>query len=391
MAARTLLGLAFAGFIALGLPEGALGVAWPSIASDRSRGLGELGVLLVVYTFGYLVSTTSNGRLMDRFGLGRMLPVSSGAAAAALAMYALGAGWWALVSATMVLGFAGGLIDAGMNAYVALSHGSRVMNLLHASFGLGATLGPLAMTLSIGAASWEWGYAVLAVVQAALAVGFWRTRHRWDVQPPGDRTSRPRRRDGVLALSLLVFFLYTGLEVAVGQWSFTLLTEGRSLATVAAGFLVAGYWGSFTLGRLITAGIGDRRRPESLVLGGISAALAGALLMWWDPAPWLGATGLLVIGLSLAPVFPLLTLLTPGRLGPGFAPTAIGYQLAAATVGAAVIPGTLGLAVEELGVDSIGPGFVVWAVGLALAGLALTVLSRRSSPGGGRPAPETVR
>jgi len=36
MAARALIGLSFAGFIALGMPEGALGVAWPSLA-DRDR------------------------------------------------------------------------------------------------------------------------------------------------------------------------------------------------------------------------------------------------------------------------------------------------------------------------------------------------------------------
>lgn len=375
MAARVLLGLSFAGFIALGLPDGALGVAWPSIADDRSRRLGELGLLLVLYTSGYMTSTVANGHLMGRFGLGRMLPVSSSAAAIALAAYAFGAGWWALVVATVILGFAAGLIDAGVNAYAALTHGSRVMNLLHASFGLGATLGPLVMTLAIETASWERGYAVLAGVQAALAVAFWRTRDRWSLEVPADNRSRGRGRDPLLVVSLLVFFVYGGVEVGVGQWSFTLLTEGRGVGPVAAGLLVTGYWGSFTLGRLATAGIGDRRKPETMVLGGIFAALAGTMLLWWEPAAWLGAVALLVVGLALAPVFPLLTLLTPGRLGPGFAPTAIGYQLAAATVGAAVIPGLLGLGVEQFGVASLSVGLAGSAAALTVAGVALTTLA----------------
>ena len=380
MAARSLLGLSFAGFIALGLPEGALGVAWPSLAEDRGRRLGELGVLLALYTVGYLVSTVSNGRLMNRFGLGAMLPVSSGAAAVALGVYAAGGAWAALVGATILLGFAAGLVDAGMNAYAALNHGSRVMNLLHASFGLGATLGPLVMTLAIEAASWEAGYGVLAAAQGALAIAFWRTRDRWSV-PVSIAVRRERgRADAVLPLSLLVFFLYTGVEVAVGQWAFTLFTEARSSTALAAGLLVTGYWGSFTIGRLLTAGIGDRRRPDAIVVGGMLAALAGAVLLWWDPAGWVGAVGLLVTGLSLAPIFPLLTLLTPGRLGSNFAPTAIGYQLAAATVGAAIIPASVGIGVERFGVDSIGPGLVGWTAALVVAGLALAwLIGRRSA------------
>jgi fucose permease len=382
VAARSLLGLAFAGFIALGLPEGSLGVAWPSIAGDRARRLGELGVLLALYTLGYLVSTVSNGRLMRRFGLGRMLPVSSGAAAMALGVYGAGGSWHLLVVATVLLGFAGGLIDAGVNAYAALKHGSRVMNLLHASFGLGATLGPLVMTLAIEAASWEAGYMLLAAIQAALALAFWWTRAYWDVSVEIVTRRALRGPDAVLLVSLLVFFLYTGVEVAVGQWAFTLFTEGRGFGIVAAGLLVTGYWGSFTVGRLITAAIGDRRHPETIVLGGMVAALGGTTLLWWEPGGWLGAVGLLATGLSLAPIFPLLTLLTPGRLGSEFAPTAIGYQLAAATVGAAVIPGSLGLGVEQFGVEWIGAGLVGWTAVLLGAGLVLAVLAGPHVPAG---------
>ena len=371
MPARLLLGLSFVGFIALGLPEGALGVAWPSIAGDNSRLLGELGVLLAAYTVGYLASTVTNGRVMRRFGLGRMLPASSGAAALALGLYALGGAWTTLVAASALLGLGAGLTDAGLNAYAALRHGSRVMSLLHASFGVGATVGPLIMTIAIELSSWQAGYGLLAALQGILAIAFWRTRDRWQI--PIEIAARRSRGTPnlLLPMSLVVFFVYTGFEVAAGQWAFTLFTESRGMDAVAAGLLVAGYWGSFTAGRFVTAAIGDRLRPEALVGAGMLAALGGAVLLWWEPMRWLGPVGLLVIGLSLAPIFPMLTFLTPGRLGSEFAPTAIGYQLAAATVGAAVVPGSVGVAVERFGVGSIGPALVVWAALLLVAGLML--------------------
>lgn len=378
MAARALIGLSFAGFIALGMPEGALGVAWPSLAAQFERPLGELGLLLVVYTSGYLASTVSNGWLMRRFGLGRMLPASAMIAAASLVVYAATGHWGVLVAASWLLGSAGGLIDAGVNAYTALRHGSRIMNLLHASFGLGATLGPLVMTLAIDAGTYRTGYWLLAAIQAMLAAGFWVSRRRWSIPPSGAEPAGRAGRRPLLVASLAVFFLYTGVEVATGQWAFTLLTLDRGIDAVPAGLLVTAYWGTFTLGRLITAGIGDRRRPEGMVGAGMAAALAGAVLLWWNPVDWLGAAGLLIIGLSLAPIFPLLTLLTPGRLGQAYAPTAIGFQLAAASVGAATLPGLIGLAVNRSGPGAIGWMLALFAGLLAISGVALAAPGRQT-------------
>lgn len=374
MSPRSLLGLSFAGFIALGMPEGALGVAWPSISERFDRPLGELGLVLAVYTAGYLLSTVANGRLIRRFELGWMLVASSAAAALALGMYAAAGTWLLLVAAAALLGAAGGLIDAGMNAHAALHHGSRAINLLHASFGLGATLGPLVMTFMLAAAgSWRAGYAILSVVQAGLAMEFWRTRRRWVVADGSHRRPEPAPGRPILVLSLIVFFVYTGVEVAAGQWAYTLLTESRDFAPVLAGLLVTGYWGSFTAGRLAVAGLGDGAQPERLVRAGMLAALVGVTLLWWNPLDWIGAAGLLIVGFSLAPIFPLLTLLTPGRLGAAFTPTAIGYQLAAASLGAAAIPGAIGVSVNRYGLESIGPALVVAAVALVLGGAALTL------------------
>ena len=54
--ALLLLGLAYLGFVSLGLPDGLLGVAWPSIRATFSLRLDALGVLLVSTTAGYVVT-----------------------------------------------------------------------------------------------------------------------------------------------------------------------------------------------------------------------------------------------------------------------------------------------------------------------------------------------
>ncbi len=238
------------------------------------------------------------------------------------------------------------------------------MGFLHASFGVGATLGPLLMTVFLSAdTSWRWGYWTLAVAQAAITVSFWRRRHQWIVVEPEEPDSGVpgRLRPGMIA-GLAAFFLYTAIEVGAGQWLFSLLSEGRGYTTAAAGLVVTGYWATLTAGRVTLGIIGDRLGHATMLRLALAGTTVGLAVVWWDPAAGMGAAGSLLLGFSLSPIFPLLVQDTPRRLGARYAPRAIGYQLAAATVGAAVIPGGLGLLVSGLGLEVVAPVLLLSAI-----------------------------
>jgi fucose permease len=49
--------LAYVAFIALGMPDGLLGVAWPSMRADFSIPLDSLGMLLFAAVTGYMTSS----------------------------------------------------------------------------------------------------------------------------------------------------------------------------------------------------------------------------------------------------------------------------------------------------------------------------------------------
>jgi fucose permease len=68
--------LAFAAFIALGMPDGLLGVAWPSIRGSFGLPLDAVGFLIIAGTTGYMTSSFVNGPLIARFGVGRILAAS---------------------------------------------------------------------------------------------------------------------------------------------------------------------------------------------------------------------------------------------------------------------------------------------------------------------------
>ncbi|MGH6690079.1 MAG: hypothetical protein ACREF4_05295 [Gammaproteobacteria bacterium] len=76
--------LAYLGFVSLGLPDGLLGIAWPSIRATFGLPLDALGGLLVVFTTGYLASSFSSGWLLARMSAGSLLALSCAATALSL-------------------------------------------------------------------------------------------------------------------------------------------------------------------------------------------------------------------------------------------------------------------------------------------------------------------
>ncbi len=375
-----LMALSVAAFVVLGMPKSAFGIAWPSVAVDFGRPVADLGLVITVYVAGYFLASAATGSLTRRFEMGSLLMLASGLATVSLVGYAAAPEWTLLLTSAGGLGLAGGVIDAGVNAVVAVRHGARAMGMLHAGFGIGATLGPLMMTTLIDTdVSWRIGFMMLAVGQGVLALLYLRTRAEWKVAPDSVGISpddRPDRR-GVLWGALTMFALYSGVEVGTGQWAYTLLTEGRGVSIATAGGAVAAFWAALTLSRLGLGIIGHRVSIYRLLSGSSVLVLAGAVALWLDPVAWAGPAALVVMGFALGPIFPLQTTLTPSRVGVAYTPTAVGYQLAAATVGAAVIPGGLGLLVSRLGLEVVG---LVLAVAAALLAISVEFL-RRSSTG----------
>ena len=159
---------------------------------------------------------------------------------------------------------------------------------------------------------------------------------------------------------------HRGLEVTTGQWTYSLLTEARGVNPGVAGIWVAVFWGSLTAGRVAFGALAGRFPALGLLRLAMGSAPVGAALIWSDASPLLSLVGLVVLGFSLAPIYPLLIAGTPTRVGASYATPAIGFQVAAAYLGTAAIPGTAGLLARWRGLEIIGPFLVAAALALLL-------------------------
>jgi fucose permease len=382
---RLLIGLMFIGFISLGLPDGLLGVAWPSISRARGVGLESLGTLLIAFSLGYLTISVLSGRILAALGVGRLLAVCGSITGLSLLGFALVPFWGLLLIVAVALGAGGGAIDAGLNAYAAAHTSPRVINWLHACYGIGATLGPAIMTAVIsGELPWQLGYIIVGVAQLSLAAVFALTRKRWEdgsiaaTPAPGEARRHTSLRATIslpaVWLSILVFALYTGLEVSAGQWSFSLFTLGRGVPAALAGQWVSIYWGSLTAGRILMGFIAGRVAPRAMLWAGAAGALVGALLISAGAGYLADVAGLLLMGFALAPIFPLLIATTAERVGREHADNTIGMEVAAATVGGALVPWLIGRAVGVADVGVVGLGIVVAATLYMACYAALSLL-----------------
>lgn len=351
-------------FVVLGMPIAAMGIAWPSAADDLGRTLGELGLVTFAYGAGYTSSTLVSGDLTRRLTTGVVLTAAAFAAAGSLAILALTSAWMMFLVATLLLGIAGGLIDAGVNAYVAVHRGARSMGAIHAGFGIGSSIGPLFMTalLAVGA-SWRVAFGTLAVADLLLALGFLVTASATD------RVANRRRRrpsiDGkatIVALSVTVFFLYAGVAAGTGAWAFSLLTEGRGIAPAVAGVSVAAYWGGLTVSRIALGVLGDRIDLDRVLTASGVATVISLLVLWLAPTPWIGIVALVASGVAHGAVFPLEILLTARRLGAEYTPWAVGYEIAGANVGVALLVGGIGLLVGRWDVGVVAPALFIIAL-----------------------------
>ncbi|MGE3313454.1 MAG: MFS transporter, partial [Limisphaerales bacterium] len=186
--------LIFIAFISLGLPDGLLGVAWPSVRDGFARPLDSLGPLLLAVTAGYLSSSFLSGYIIARAGVGRLLAASCALTGLSLLGYTWAGHWWIVLGMGVLTGVGAGAIDGGINTYVASHYGERLMHWLHASWGVGITLGPLLMTFGIERfESWRWGYWIVGAAQIALGAFFAFTHPQWEDPVEPERAEHTKR------------------------------------------------------------------------------------------------------------------------------------------------------------------------------------------------------
>lgn len=372
--------MAYLGFVSLGLPDTVIGVAWPAVRETFGRSQGDVSWVFIGVGVTYFISSFLTGKLLGWWGIGSLLAISSALVALSAFGYAAAPLWVLFAGCSVLHGLGSGAIDAGLNHHMARHFPARHMSWLHACYTLGAALGPAVMTGWItSGGSWRGGYFSVGGALAVLAVLFVATRRQWERgnekssvegEPETSGSLGEALRHAAVRWQALIYFFYTGLEMTLGQWSFTVLTEERGVDGKLAGAAVTGYWASLLAGRIVAGFVIERVGIDCWLRFSMATAALGAAGWWLGSHPGVAISGLAVAGFGLAAVYPGLMSRTPERVGGRLAAHAVGLQVSIAIAGAALLPSAAGVIAAAAGV-----GVIPW-VALALAVVVLGLHER---------------
>lgn len=306
-------------YVAIGLILSAIGPSLPSLAGQTGSLLGQLGVLFTALSLGRLVSALALGRLFDRVPAHPLMAAMLAAICLLVAVIPLLRSLTALTAVFFAIGLPWGVMDVGVNTLIAWIWGERsapFLNGLHLCFGAGAIVAPLmvntAWKLTASTALAYWIIAGLLLVVLLLTVSLPSPRI---ITQAEDRRAGEKSRGFFVTGIMLLILICVGEEVAFSGWIFSYATKGGLATQDQAALLNSLFWAALLCGRLagivFAARISARRFLWLDLLGCLAAV--GMILLWPGArlAVWAGT---LLLGFSIASIFPMTIVYTGQRV-----------------------------------------------------------------------------
>ncbi len=355
----------FTTFVALGMATAALGPALPYLAENTGSLLSQVSILFTAKAAGYLLGSLLGGRFYDRLPGHRVIFVGLLGMFATIALTPVLPLLWLLGSVLFFLGLSEGAVDVGGNTLLVWVHGREVgpyMNALHLFFGIGTFLAPIILAQSVQRSGGiSAGYWLIALAILPLAV--WMLRQPSPAAPTHEAEKEGRSNRLLLGLIIVFFFLYVGAEIGFGGWVYTYALELGLANETSAAYLTSTFWGAFTVGRLLSIPIAARLRPRWILAGDLAGCFVGLglILLFPELAAMLWA-GAVIVGLSMASVFPTMISLAERRMTLTGATTSLFFV--GASFGGMFLPWLVGQLFEPVGPQV---AMIIFLVDLAVA------------------------
>ena len=355
-----LLVIIYLSFISLGLPDALLGAAWPSMYPQFDVPVSYAGIISMIIALGTVVSSLQSDRLTKKLGTGKVTAFSVLMTAMALFGFATSHSFGMLCLWAIPYGLGAGSVDASLNNYVALHYESRHMSWLHCMWGIGVSAGPYIMGYAL-TAGWGWnsGYHIIAVLQIVLtaillcSLPLWKQRPAEVLQDGKVQNVKALSIREVLQLAgareiLVCFFCYCALEQTTGLWASSYLTLHKGVSADTAATFASMFYLGITVGRALSGFLTMKLNDVQMIRLGEVIIGIGVLVMLLPFGQSLSLTGLILIGLGCAPVYPCVIHSTPAHFGADKSQAIIGIQMACAYVGTCLMPPVFGLIANHI-------------------------------------------
>lgn len=276
----------------------------PNIEHATGITHSTLGLLLLVLGGAAFLGMQVAGPLADRVGQRRLVPASGVLLGLSLFGPGLTHSWWSLGLTLMVLGFANGSLDVGMNAHAVVverAYPRPIMAAFHAMWSIGGAIAALigAMTLraDVPTEATLGACGVLLVVVSLAA-----SRFLIEADVPEEHEELPSSKPPaklVWALGGLAFGLMLAEGVA-NDWAALQFRDVLGTSTSTAAYAYGAFAVAMTIGRFATDRVAAVIGAMAIVRYGAALAAVGLTIVIVSPWVAVGLVGWALFGLGLA-------------------------------------------------------------------------------------------
>lgn len=309
---RLLIAFIFIIMILSAISDNVRGIFVPSFKSDFSVSNTQIGTIIVIGSIGYIIFSYLGGILCEIIGHKKVLLIGTGFMTLSLITLSQSPNFIILLIGMFLLNAGWSLIGISINTMVPLlaaGFNAILMNLIHFSYGIGATITQKATgTLLYKGIDWRSIYLYIAILFGIVFITF------IPVKTPFIRKAQKDSKidygyifkNKVLYFYMIGLGLYVSSEMATSNWFVNYMKEAYNISENVGTYYTTVFFGIFALGRLFGGFIVEKLGTTKSVL--ISSILA---FFFYALGIILGEKGLFVIALSglfFAITFPTLIL-----------------------------------------------------------------------------------
>jgi len=333
-----LLVIIYISFISLGLPDGLLGSAWPSMYESLAVPVSFAGIISMIISGGTILSALFSEILIKKLGTGKVTTISVTMTAIALFGFSVSTEFWQFCLLGISYGLGAGSVDAALNNYVAVHYKSHHMSWLHCFWGVGCSCGSYVMSYFLSRGEgWSSGYFSVFLLQAVLTAVLFFSLPLWrkkSAEISGERSGAGevlglKRTIAILGVKemMITFLCYCAIEQTTSLWAVSYIVFEKEIALDKAAGLGAIFFLGITVGRFLSGFLTAKYSDKQMVRIG-NVILAAGIFTLFLPLGNIGAiAGLFLIGLGCAPVYPCLIHFTPEHFGDEKSQAVIGVQI----------------------------------------------------------------
>ncbi|CAM1511727.1 Fc.00g092400.m01.CDS01 [Cosmosporella sp. VM-42] len=353
------------------LSDSAAGALIPYMEKYYNIGYGVVSLIFVGQALGFVFVAVVLDTLRAKLGRAKTLGLGQGLVALAYIPLIAGAPFGIIVTSFFFVGFSIAInVGLGNIFCGGLQNGTFMLGLLHGSYGVGGTTGPLIATalVTVADAVWTRYYLVtFGVALITLCLSVWSF---WGYEQELSPTARAREnaphdsmlvgmvtalKQRVVLLGSIFIFAYQGAEVSISGWVISFLINARGGDPSSVGYVSSGFWAGITLGRFFLSGPAQRIGEKLFVYCLVGGALAFQILVWWVPNIVGNAVAVSIVGLLLGPIYPCAAAVFLRALPRREAISGMGTISACGSLGGAVAPFITGLLAQVVGTFVLHP------------------------------------